>query len=65
MGRARGVSLLLLLASAVAAASGKHVNSTIAAYAEDETDEDGYRYGGKFVPNFSSQPYKAKFVQCG
>ncbi len=55
---------MLLLACAVAAASGEHINSTIAAYSEEERDEDGYRYGGKFVPNFSSQPYKAKFVQC-
>ena len=65
MGRAGRVALLVLLAIATAAAA-QHVNGTIAAYTDDdeERDEDGYRYGGKFVPNFSSQPYKAKWVQC-
>lgn len=57
-------AVLLLLATAAAAA--RHHNSTtaISAFTAEDRDEEGYRYGGKFVPNFSSQPFKGKYLQC-
>jgi hypothetical protein len=67
MRRAGKVSILLLLvcaSTAAAAAAARHVNMTAAAIPAEEMDEEGYKYGGKFVPNFESQPYKAKFLQC-
>jgi hypothetical protein len=65
MRRAGKVSILLLLATwASTAAAVRQLNTTLAAAQPEEYDEDGYKYGGKFVPNFESQPWKAKFVQC-
>lgn len=57
-------AVLLLLATAAAAA--RHHNSTtaVSAFTAEDRDEEGYRYGGKFVPNFSSQPFKGKYLQC-
>jgi hypothetical protein len=65
MRRAGKVSILLLLVCASTAAAVRHVNMTAAAAVPaEEMDEEGYKYGGRFVPNFESQPYKAKFLQC-
>lgn len=65
MRRAGKVSILLLLVCASTAAAVRQLNTTLAAaQPADDVDEDGYKYGGKFVPNFESQPWKAKFVQC-
>lgn len=65
MRRAGKVSILLLLVCASTAAAMRQLNTTLAAaQPADDVDEDGYKYGGKFVPNFESQPWKAKFVQC-
>lgn len=66
-----GLSILMLASALLVstATAARHVNQTLPGVpahtaGEDEVDEEGYRYGGKFVPNFESQPFKQKFLQC-
>lgn len=55
--------ILLLLGWVCIAQAVRHHNITVLPTA-GEVDEEGYRYGGKYVPNWASQPPKGKFLQC-
>lgn len=68
MPRPAGLAVLLLVTGVASAAAATFKNTTAtkptSAKAAEDYDEEGYRYGGKFVPNYSSEPFKGKFVQC-
>jgi hypothetical protein len=63
-----GLAVLLLVTGVASSAAATFKNTTAtrptSSKPAEEYDEEGYRYGGKFVPNFHAEPFKGKFVQC-